>query len=90
VTIGTAPAPTGGPLTRPAGGLAHLPVSVFATVMWLGGTALAWQRAAGTFVMSPLPGRILAWTALAAFAVTGTVYATKAFRPPAAGNGATR
>ena len=64
MTIGTAPAPIGGRLTRPSGGLAHLPVSVFATAMGLGGTALAWQRAAGTFAMSPHPGRILAWTAL--------------------------
>lgn len=82
MTTGTAQAPTGGPFTRPSGGPAYLPVSVFATVMGLGGTALAWQRAAGTFAMSPLPGRILAWTALTAFAVTGTAYATKAFRQP--------
>jgi len=52
--------------------------------MGLGGTALAWQHAAGTFAISPLPGRILAWTALTAFALTGTAYATKAFRHPAA------
>ncbi|MFI7547426.1 SLAC1 anion channel family protein [Actinoplanes sp. NPDC049599] len=82
MTTGVAPAPTGGTLTRRAGGLAHLPVSVFATVMGLGGTALVWRRAAGTFAISPLPGRILAWTALSAFAVTGTAYAAKAFRHP--------
>jgi tellurite resistance protein len=84
MTSGTAPAPTGGTLTQPSSGLAHLPVSVFATVMGLGGTALAWQRAADTFTMSPLPGRILAWIALTAFAITGTAYATKAVRHPAA------
>jgi tellurite resistance protein len=40
--------------------LAHLPVSVFAIVMGVGGTALAWQRAATVFGTSPTPGRLRA------------------------------
>lgn len=84
MTTDTATVRVGGTLSRPAGGLAHLPVTVFATVMGLGGTALAWQRATGTLGLSPLPGRILAWAALAVFAVAGIAYATKAFRYPAA------
>lgn len=48
---------------RSSRSLAHLPVSAFATVMGLGGTALAWQRAAATLHVSPIPGRILAWHA---------------------------
>jgi tellurite resistance protein len=85
----TEPATTTAGATVPApalspDGLAHLPVSIFATVMGIGGAALAWQRAAATLDLSPIPGRVLAWTALAVFGAVGVAYATKAIRYPAA------
>jgi tellurite resistance protein len=76
-----APAPVG---AQSPAGLAHLPVSVFATVMGIGGASLAWQHAAATLEVSPIPGRVLAWTALAAFATVSIAYATKTIRYPAA------
>jgi tellurite resistance protein len=81
----TEPATTPAEATAPSpAGLAHLPVSVFATVLGIGGAALAWQRAAATLDLSPVPGRVLAWTALAVFAAAGLAYAAKAIRHPAA------
>jgi tellurite resistance protein len=65
----------------------HLPVTVFAITMGLSGVALAWQRAAGVFGMSPVLGLILAWTALGVFGFLGIAYAAKAIRHPAAVRG---
>ena len=60
------------------------PVSIFATVLGLGGAALAWQRGASALDLSAVPGRVLAWTALAVFAVVSIAHATKTIRYPAA------
>lgn len=75
----TEPATTTAEVTTPArapspAGLAHLPVSVFATVMGIGGAALAWQRGAATLDLSPVPGHVLAGTALVVFAAAGVAY----------------
>ncbi|MDY7089599.1 MAG: SLAC1 anion channel family protein [Actinomycetota bacterium] len=72
------------PIPASSRGLAYLPVSIFATVMGIGGTALAWQRTAAALDLPPLPGEVLAWTALTVFAVVGVAYGTKAIRYPVA------
>jgi tellurite resistance protein len=60
--------------------LQHLPVTVFAVVMGLGGTATAWQRASTALGTPRLVGDALAWLAVAVFAVLVGAYATKVAR----------
>jgi len=62
------------------GRLEHLPVTVFAVVMGLGGTAVAWLRAADFLGAPAVIGQVLAWLALAVFAVLALLYTTKVAR----------
>ncbi len=57
------------PESRPTPSIAHMPVSLFASVMGMGGLAVAWRRAADVFNVSPEIGKTLTWVALAVFAV---------------------
>lgn len=73
------------PSSAPApGGLQHLPVPLFATVMGLGGLSLAWRRAAVVWDVPAWPAQVLFWVALATFVVVATAYAAKWVRHPAA------
>ncbi len=67
-----------------AGGLQHLPVPLFATVMGLGGLSLAWRRAAVVWDVPAWPAQTLFWLALAVFVVVATAYAAKWLRHPSA------
>lgn len=64
--------------------LAHLPVTLFASVMGLGGLSLAWRRAAAAWGVPLWPSLAFLALATAAFAVVGTLYALKWARHPAA------
>lgn len=57
--------------------LRYLPVSLFASVMGIGGLSLAWRRAARVLGAPPWPGQVLAWVALVLFAVLLSAYALK-------------
>lgn len=63
--------------------LAHVPITFFAAVLGLAGTAVAWQLAADLVTLPPV-GAVLAWAALAAYAVLAAAYLTKSVRHPAA------
>lgn len=63
--------------TGVAARLQHLPVTVFAVVMGLGGTSLAWQRAARTAGAPQEAGQALAWLALGVLAVAAGAYLVK-------------
>ncbi|PID54726.1 MAG: C4-dicarboxylate ABC transporter [Micrococcales bacterium] len=54
------------------GRLQHLPVSLFASVMGLGGTALAWRRAAMVWDVPQLPFYLFLVAALATFVLVAT------------------
>lgn len=64
--------------------LQHLPVTLFAAVMGVGGLALAWRRAAKVWGVSEAPFQVLLWTALILFVVIGVAYLAKWVRHPAA------
>jgi tellurite resistance protein len=64
--------------------LQHLPVTLFATVMGIGGLSLAWRRAAVVWSVPGWPAQTLFWIALAAFATVSVLYAAKWARHPAA------
>lgn len=64
--------------------LQHLPVTLFASVMGIGGLALAWRRAALVWGTPVRISEALTWLALAAFVVVGVAYAAKWVRHPAA------
>jgi len=64
--------------------IAYFPVSLFASVMGIGGLAVAWRRAADLFSVSVAVGQTLAWVALAAFVVVFVAYAAKLVRAPRA------
>lgn len=72
--------------TRPAPGpaetsrLPHFPVSLFASVMGIGGLSLAWRRASIVFGVPAWAGQLLFWAALAVFLVVATAYAGKWLR----------
>ncbi len=70
------------PESRPTPSIAHMPVSLFASVMGIGGLAVAWRRAADVFSVSGEIGKILAWVALAVFAIVALAYAAKILRAP--------
>jgi tellurite resistance protein len=72
------------PESRPTPSIAHMPVSLFASVMGIGGLAVAWRRAADVFSVSGEIGKVLAWVALAAFAIVALAYAAKVARAPRA------
>jgi tellurite resistance protein len=70
----------------PAGGpsLAHLPVTLFSTVMGLGGVSLAWRRAAHVWDVPDWPALVFLGLATAAFVVVALAYTAKWVRYPAA------
>jgi tellurite resistance protein len=55
----------------------NLPVSLFASVMGMGGLTIAWQRYAEIFGLPAIFGNILLSLAYACFAVVGLVYSYK-------------
>jgi tellurite resistance protein len=79
-------ATTGATPSAPAGepSLAHLPVTLFSTVMGLGGVSLAWRRAAHVWDVPEWPALGFLVLAGAAFVVVGAAYAAKWVRHPAA------
>ncbi|WP_088287885.1 SLAC1 anion channel family protein [Kineosporia sp. A_224] len=68
------------PAAGAAARLEHLPVTVFAIVMGLAGTSLAWQRATRTGHVTPAVGTGLAWLAAGVLAVVASAYLTKVVR----------
>jgi tellurite resistance protein len=78
--------PPDGNQRRPSPGarVEHLPVAVFAVVMGLAGTAVAWQRAAASLGVPAEVGQVLAWLAAGVLVVATSGYALKAVRFPAA------
>lgn len=68
----------------PAGRLQYLPVTVFSSVMGIGGLGLAWRRAARVWGLPEWPAELLFWTALAVFAIVTAAYLAKWVRFPAA------
>lgn len=72
------------PPTAPTTSLAHLPVTVFATVMGLAGASLAWHRASDAFGVPVTISHLLGWLAVAAFLLALVGYAAKASRFPGA------
>lgn len=61
----------------PAGSLQHLPVTLFSSVMGIGGLALAWRRAALAWDLPAWPAQTLFWVAGAVFVVLAVLYAVK-------------
>ena len=57
--------------------LQHLPVTLFASVMGIGGLSLAWRRAAVVWPVPDWPAQVLFWVALGVFAVVSVLYAAK-------------
>ena len=76
----TATAAPAAPAAGAAARLEHLPVTVFAVVMGLGGTSLAWQRAARTTGAPQGVGAALAWCAAGVLVVVGATYLAKVVR----------
>jgi tellurite resistance protein len=72
------------PESRPTPSIAHMPVSLFASVMGIGGLALAWRRAADVFNVSSDIGKALTWVAFGVFVIVAIAYATKLVRAPRA------
>ncbi len=72
------------PESRPTPSIAHMPVSLFASVMGIGGLAVAWRRAADVFDVGTGAATVLAWVALGVFALVTLAYSTKAIRVPRA------
>lgn len=68
---GTSGAPARG------GRLEHLPITLFSTVMGLGGLALAWRRAAQIWSLPDWPWQVLFWVAVAVFVLLTVLYAAK-------------
>jgi tellurite resistance protein len=68
------------PESRPTPSIAHMPVSLFASVMGIGGLAVAWRRAADVFGVSPGIGKVLTWVALVVLAVVALAYGSKVLR----------
>ncbi|MBK6870229.1 MAG: SLAC1 anion channel family protein [Kineosporiaceae bacterium] len=79
---GPASAPTSS--TAPPHGLPYLPVTLFASVMGIGGLSLAWRRAARVWQVPAWPAESLFWLASAAFVVVAIAYVAKWVRYPAA------
>ncbi len=66
--------------TSPEPRLQHFPLGMFAMVMGLAGTAVAWHLAAALWGLSPWIGRGIAILALLVFAFAAGAYAAKAIR----------
>lgn len=65
-------------------GIAHLPVSFFAAVMGVGGTALAWRRASHVWGLPEWPQLVLLALAALIFVVLAAAYLVKLARWPQA------
>ncbi|MBK8469656.1 MAG: SLAC1 anion channel family protein [Candidatus Phosphoribacter sp.] len=72
------------PHGSPAGSLAHLPITLFAAVMGIGGLGLAWRRAALGWGTPMWVADALVLLAAAIFLVLAALYAAKWARFPAA------
>lgn len=57
--------------------LPYMPVTFFAIVMGLGGTSLAWLRAATFLGAPPIVGIVLFWVSLGVFVAVAVAYAAK-------------
>lgn len=66
------------------GRLEYLPVTLFASVMGLGGLSLTWRRAAVVWGVSPVIAEVLFWIALATYVFVAVLYVGKWVRHPAA------
>ncbi|HHU11551.1 MAG TPA: C4-dicarboxylate ABC transporter [Intrasporangiaceae bacterium] len=75
-------APATPTVRTPEYGIPHLPVSLFAAVMGLGGTALAWRRADHVWGLAQWPSLVFVALAVTVFAVVGTAYIIKGLRWP--------
>ncbi len=64
--------------------LENLPVTLFSSVMGIGGLALAWRRAVRVWDVPAWTTTALFWVGLAVFVVVGVLYSIKWFRHPAA------
>lgn len=64
--------------------LEYLPVTLFASVMGLGGLSLTWRRAALVWGVSPVIAEVLFWIALATYVFVAVLYVGKWVRHPAA------
>ena len=62
----------------------HLPVTLFSTVMGIGGLSLAWRRAVRVWDAPAWAAQVLFWTALAVSVLVAALYAAKWLRHPAA------
>ena len=83
-TTSALPAAVPAPPGRSSASLEHLPVTLFASVMGLGGLSLAWRRAATVWGLPQWPALTLLVLATAVFLVVGVLYALKWARYPAA------
>jgi len=66
------------------GRLAHLPVSLFGSVMGYSGLALAWRLAASEFGLPGWIGEALAFVAVSVFLLLTLCYAIKCIESPEA------
>ena len=66
------------------GRLPQLPVTFFAVVVGVAGTAVAWQRAAEVTGRLHVAGTFLSWSTVVLYGVIGLAYLAKAVRYPAA------
>lgn len=81
-TTSTPPVAASGPVIEHR--LQHLPVTLFASVMGLGGLSLVWRRAALVFGVPTWPTVTLFWVAVAVYAFLLVAYAAKWVRHPEA------
>ena len=73
------------PATAPvASRLQYFPVTLFSSVMGIGGLSLAWRRAAKVWALPSWPSQVLFWVALAVFVLVAVLYAAKWARFPGA------
>lgn len=79
----TTPSPPAGAL-EPHHWLAHLPVTLFSSVMGLGGLSLAWRRADRVWDLPSWPALVFLALATVAFVVVAGLYAAKWARHPTA------
>lgn len=74
--------PTVSNLAPPEARLAHFPVTLFSSVMGLGGVALAWRRAAMVWALPDWPYLLFLAVAVGAALAVGTLYTLKWVRHP--------
>lgn len=83
----TAPAAAPGASHPPAGGLAHLPLPLFAAPMGLGGLGLAWREAGHVLGAPTLVGELLLALAGAVWLLIAGLHLVRAMRHPEALSG---